>query len=281
MISRRYVLASCFFLTLPLVVNSQDIVPKGASLEKIFDDGVVLTEGVAVAPDGTVYFSDITFTHVAREMKKPIEAGHIWKFDPKTKKTTIFRSPSGMSNGIKFDADGQHDRRRRSRLRRPPRHPDRHEDRQELHPRRHVRGPADSTRPTTSPSTRRAASTSAIRATWATNRSSSRCRPSIASTSTARCIASSPTPASRTASASRPIRRRCTSSATTTARPGIDRLPKDANRSARAAWRCWPTTSPRTARAKFRKMLVDYAPQDGPDGLVVRQGGQPLRRRPR
>ncbi len=30
--------------------------------------------------------------------------------------------------------------------------------------------------------------------------------------------------------------------------------------------------------AKFRKMLVDYAPQDGPDGLVVRQGRQPLRR---
>ena len=33
--------------------------------------------------------------------------------------------------------------------------------------------------------------------------------------------------------------------------------------------------------AKFRKVLVDYAPQDGPDGLVLRQGRQPLRRRPR
>jgi len=66
----------------------------------------VLTEGVAVAPDGTAYFSDITFTHVSKEMKQPVEAGHIWKFDPKTKKTTIFRSPSGMSNGIKFDAEG-------------------------------------------------------------------------------------------------------------------------------------------------------------------------------
>jgi gluconolactonase len=82
------------------------IVAEGAKLEKLFDDGMVLTEGVAVAPDGMVYFSDITFTHVARERKIPVEAGHIWKFDPSTRKSTIFRSPSGMSNGIKFDAEG-------------------------------------------------------------------------------------------------------------------------------------------------------------------------------
>ena len=61
---------------------------------------------MAVAPDGTVYFSDITFTPVAKAEKRPIEAGHIWKFDPKTGKAEIFRSPSGMSNGLKFDAEG-------------------------------------------------------------------------------------------------------------------------------------------------------------------------------
>src|SRR5262245_33640178 len=82
------------------------IVPPDAKLELLFDGCLVLSEGVAVAPDGTVYFSDITFTHVSRDQKKPIEAGHIWKFDPSTKKTTVFRSPSGMSNGLKFDADG-------------------------------------------------------------------------------------------------------------------------------------------------------------------------------
>jgi gluconolactonase len=82
------------------------IVPAGAKLEKLFDGGLVLTEGVASAPDGTIYFSDITFTHVSKEKGRPIEAGHIWKLDPKTGKVTIFRSPSGMSNGIKFDADG-------------------------------------------------------------------------------------------------------------------------------------------------------------------------------
>ncbi|MBM3980448.1 MAG: SMP-30/gluconolactonase/LRE family protein [Planctomycetes bacterium] len=82
------------------------IVPPDAKVELLFDGGLVLTEGVAVAPDGTVYFSDITFTHVAKEKKQPVEAGHIWKYDPKTGKTAVFRSPSGMSNGLKFDAEG-------------------------------------------------------------------------------------------------------------------------------------------------------------------------------
>src|ERR1700693_1697184 len=82
------------------------IVPPGPKLEKLWDRGLVLTEGVAVAPDGMVYFSDITFSHVSREKNGVLEAGHIWQFDPRTGKTSIFRSPSGMSNGIKFDADG-------------------------------------------------------------------------------------------------------------------------------------------------------------------------------
>src|SRR5215218_7989819 len=87
-------------------VLADPVVPAGARLEKLFDGGLVLTEGVAVAPDGMVYFSDITFTHVSKQMKRPVEAGHIWKLDPATGKATIFRSPSGMSNGLKFDAEG-------------------------------------------------------------------------------------------------------------------------------------------------------------------------------
>src|SRR4051795_1557034 len=90
----------------PDKVKSDAIVPPDAKLEKLFDGGVVLTEGVAVAPDGMVYFSDITFSHVSRDKKGAIEAGHIWKYDPATGKATIFRSPSGMSNGLKFDAEG-------------------------------------------------------------------------------------------------------------------------------------------------------------------------------
>jgi gluconolactonase len=100
-------LAVLLVLMLPLPLWSQtSIAPPGSKLEKVFDGGLVLTEGVAVAPDGMVYFSDITFSHVSKETTGRLEAGHIWKFDPATGKTTIFRSPSGMSNGLKFDAEG-------------------------------------------------------------------------------------------------------------------------------------------------------------------------------
>lgn len=84
----------------------EPIVPAGAKVEKLFESNV-LTEGVSVAPDGMVYFSEITFSHKAVDAQGVIEAGHIWKYDPKSGKTSIFRSPSGMSNGIKFDAKGR------------------------------------------------------------------------------------------------------------------------------------------------------------------------------
>jgi gluconolactonase len=77
------------------------ILPPGSKLEMLFTGGV-LTEGPAAAMDGQIYFSDITFTAVSK-----MQAGHIMKFDPKTGKTTVYRSPSGMSNGIKFDAQGR------------------------------------------------------------------------------------------------------------------------------------------------------------------------------
>jgi len=82
------------------------IVPTGAKLELVFGGGSVLTEGVASAPDGTMYFSDITFTYSSKDELGVSEAGHIWKHDPRSGVTSIFRSPSGMSNGIKFDAAG-------------------------------------------------------------------------------------------------------------------------------------------------------------------------------
>ena len=70
------------------------------SLETLFTGGV-LTEGAAAAPDGTLYFSDITFTRTTG-----MQAGHLMKYDPKTGEVSVYRSPSGMSNGIKFDAQG-------------------------------------------------------------------------------------------------------------------------------------------------------------------------------
>lgn len=100
-------------ILLPAIATAQPrpsgdpvIIPAGAQLETVFDGGSVLTEGVAVAPDGTIYFSDITFTYQSKNELGVSEAGHIWKYEPRFGTTTIFRSPSGMSNGIKFDASG-------------------------------------------------------------------------------------------------------------------------------------------------------------------------------
>lgn len=91
----------------PAPVGDPAIVPAGARLERIFDGGCMLTEGVAAGHDGMVYFSDITFTAFCKDPSgKFRQAGNIWKHNPKTGETTIFRSPSGMSNGLKFDRDG-------------------------------------------------------------------------------------------------------------------------------------------------------------------------------
>jgi gluconolactonase len=83
------------------------VLPEGSKLMKVWDDGCVLTEGVTAAPDGAMYFSDITFTSLCKdESGKFLQAGNIWKYDPRTGETTVWRSPSGMSNGLKFDAGG-------------------------------------------------------------------------------------------------------------------------------------------------------------------------------
>ena len=81
--------------------------PEGAKLTKLFEASV-WTEGVAVTPNGMGYFSDITFSHLSADETGAFETGSIWKYNPKTEPETtdIFRSPSGMSNGIKFDALG-------------------------------------------------------------------------------------------------------------------------------------------------------------------------------
>jgi gluconolactonase len=91
----------------PAPEGDASVLPADSKLMKVFDDGCVLTEGVAAGPDGFMYFSDITFTSLCKdESGKFLQAGNIWKYDPKTGEATIWRSPSGMSNGLKFDADG-------------------------------------------------------------------------------------------------------------------------------------------------------------------------------
>ena len=93
--------------TFPAPTGDTSFVPAGARLELIFDGGCALTEGVAAGHDGMIYFSDITFTKFCKDPSgKYLQAGNIWKYNPKNGETSIFRSPSGMSNGIKFDREG-------------------------------------------------------------------------------------------------------------------------------------------------------------------------------
>ena len=90
----------------PAPTGDSSIVPAGAKLEKLFDADC-FAEGPSVGPDNMVYFSDITFTKFCKDPSGKVPmAGHIWRYDPNSGKATIFRSPSGMSNGTKFDRDG-------------------------------------------------------------------------------------------------------------------------------------------------------------------------------
>ena len=86
--------ALCVFLTLaaagaaraedpgfPAPTGDQSVLPAGAKLDRVFDGGCTLTEGVATSPDGMVYFSDITFTQRCKDSSgKFAQAGNIWKY---------------------------------------------------------------------------------------------------------------------------------------------------------------------------------------------------------
>jgi gluconolactonase len=86
---------------IPAPTGSSDIVDADAKFELLYTRTAPLsgglTEGPAVAPDGSIYFSDIPFGK---------DKGLIVRFDPKIKKTTIFTEDSGKSNGLRFDAQG-------------------------------------------------------------------------------------------------------------------------------------------------------------------------------
>src|SRR5262245_42191583 len=81
--------------------SGESTVSPDAKLELLFTRSAKieggLTEGPAVAPDGSIYFSDIPFGK---------DKGMILRFDPKTKKTTVFVEDSGKSNGLIFNRQG-------------------------------------------------------------------------------------------------------------------------------------------------------------------------------
>jgi gluconolactonase len=100
------VLAGCLVLSTAALADlpkptGETIVAPDAKLELLFTRSAPiklgLTEGPAVAPDGSIYFSDIPFGS---------DKGMILRFDPKTKQTTVFTDDSRKSNGLKFNAAG-------------------------------------------------------------------------------------------------------------------------------------------------------------------------------
>ncbi len=101
------VIAVCFVLPCSPVYaelpkpTGDTIVAPDAKLELLFTRSAPinggLTEGPAVAPDGSIYFSDIPLAS---------DKGMILRFDPQTKATTVFTADSHKSNGLKFDAKG-------------------------------------------------------------------------------------------------------------------------------------------------------------------------------
>jgi gluconolactonase len=73
--------------------TAQDkIVPPGSKFESLWAEGE-FTEGPALAPDGSIIFSDI--------------GNAMYRYDPKTGKTDLFRKPSGRSNGLAFNQKGE------------------------------------------------------------------------------------------------------------------------------------------------------------------------------
>ncbi|MDX1948253.1 MAG: SMP-30/gluconolactonase/LRE family protein [Pirellulaceae bacterium] len=82
--------------------TGEKIVAPGAKLELLYTRSAKieggLTEGPAVAPDGSIYFSDIPFGK---------DGGLIVRFDPKSKQNTVFTDNSGKSTGLIFDAQGR------------------------------------------------------------------------------------------------------------------------------------------------------------------------------
>lgn len=96
----------CFWISISSFaqseISSEDIVDPKSEVKEIFTGGVGrVLEGPAMSPDRNLYFTDIIVTH-----REGMKAGIIWKYDPQSGKTTVFRSPSGMANGLVFDTEG-------------------------------------------------------------------------------------------------------------------------------------------------------------------------------
>ena len=73
--------------------QQNNFIESSAELELLWSDAI-FTEGPAVAPDGSIYFS-------------AIRTARIMRYDPVTAFVSIYRNESGKSNGLMFDREGR------------------------------------------------------------------------------------------------------------------------------------------------------------------------------
>src|SRR2546421_5056344 len=90
--------ASCAGLLRPAAVTAP-----GAAWEEVSRAGKVYAEGVVAAKDGSVYVSDLTRTALVRDGNP---RGTIYRYDPASGQTSKYMEPSGMSNGLHVDKNG-------------------------------------------------------------------------------------------------------------------------------------------------------------------------------
>lgn len=100
------ILPLALFARSTVAQTDTSLIAAGAKLERVFCCGVFL-EGPAAAPDGSIYFTDITATY--NYVGRPLEqlGGVIRRYDPKTGTTTVYQSPSAMATGLEFAPNGQ------------------------------------------------------------------------------------------------------------------------------------------------------------------------------
>ena len=91
----RFAIALALSAAAPALAAPGDVFPEGAIPEKLWGAGR-FTEGVDVAPDGRVYFSDM-----ATSMPRTLV------FDPASRKVDVFLNDNGNSNGQKIGPDGR------------------------------------------------------------------------------------------------------------------------------------------------------------------------------
>lgn len=76
--------------------GNPNILPADSRLEMLWNAGE-FTEGVAVAPDGAIVFSDIPM----------VNPGQVYRFDPEQGTVDSICSDSGKSNGLMYTRDGR------------------------------------------------------------------------------------------------------------------------------------------------------------------------------